>query len=177
MDQSEDPQGAHQVENVEDDDKRVHLVLLHVVICEVHKFDVLLFHGVSVVIVQDGCKVVVVCQLRVPELQEESNNDQGVRADWATWWVPINLLVVLSLFLETLLELFGVKALFGIPQSMKFLVNLELQETNSREIAKAEEQLNAINCKGNWTGLFKLVQTIWNDLEWSWQDNTSHTEL
>ena len=81
MDQSEDPQGAHQVENVEDDDKRVHLVLLHVVICEVHKFDVLLFHGVSVVIVQDGCKVVVVCQLRVPELQEESNNDQGVRAD------------------------------------------------------------------------------------------------
>ena len=81
MHNSEDPESTQQVENVDHDNERVHLVLLHIQVGVVDHFDILLLVVAIVVVLQDSFDVVVVGLLREVKLKHETDNDGGVCAD------------------------------------------------------------------------------------------------
>ena len=81
MHNSEDPESTQQVENVDHNNERVHLVLLHIQVGVVHHFDILLLVVAIVVVLQNSFDVVVVCLLREVKLKHETDNDGGVCAD------------------------------------------------------------------------------------------------
>ena len=81
MHNSEDPESTQQVENVDHDNERVHLVLLHIQVGVVDHFDILLLVVAIVVVLQDSFDVVVVGLLGEVKLKHETDNDGGVSAD------------------------------------------------------------------------------------------------
>ena len=99
MHQPKDSQSADQVENVEDDNKCVHLVLFHVVISVMSELNVLFLLRSQVVVVEDSVKIVVVCQLRVSKLHEEGHYNQEVGCYRASSRIPVNYFLYLFLFL------------------------------------------------------------------------------
>ena len=104
---SEDSQGVEEVEHIEDDDERVHLVLFHVRIGPVNHIDVLLFRLSIVNVIENSVHVPVVGYLRVVKLHEEENDDEQVSGDRQLMAVPFSVQSCLSLFQLLLIEVLG----------------------------------------------------------------------
>lgn len=53
MNDSEDSQRAQKIENIDHDDERVHLILLHIQVCEMDHLDVLFLIVAFVIVLQN----------------------------------------------------------------------------------------------------------------------------
>lgn len=107
MNNSEDPQRTNEVENIDHDNERVHLILLHVQVSEVDHLNVLFLIMSFVVVLQQPCEVMIIGLLREVKLEHETNDDRGVCAYGATFRVPLDFwrIVVLALYATHSLEI------------------------------------------------------------------------
>jgi len=98
MNDSEDSQGIEEVEHVQDNDKGVHLVLLHVSVGPVNHINILLFRFSIVNIIENSIYVSIVGHLWVIELHDEEDDDEKISGNWQFITISFSIQFFLSFF-------------------------------------------------------------------------------
>lgn len=139
VDYAEDSHGIQQIQHVEHDDERIHLVLVHVVVSVMGQLNVLFARMSHILVIENAVDIMIVGHLRKEKLYAEEDDDEKISEDRALGRLP----VMRATCFPRLLRL--------------VLANFQLDEYNAIDVAQAEEQLQDVDENGVRRHLLHLI--------------------